>query len=91
LILKLRGESRYGVVADLEQLVNRAFADCHVVVEAVVAVVMILDDVDANQDWLDFIAQYGNALEPLVCCGPQVDLVHGHSLSLSDHQVQEHL
>jgi len=39
-------------------------------------VVVVLDDVEVPQGSLEFVAQYGNALEALLFCGAQVALVH---------------
>ena len=69
-------ESDIVLVTDLEEISNAHSPILTSSLETVVAVVIVLDDVDITQGGLEFIAQSGNALEALVGCRAQIDLVH---------------
>src|SRR5687767_6349384 len=77
-------------VADLDQLARVARADRDVVVEAIVTLIVVLDDVDAlGEKRLEVLAEPRHALEAVNITSGEVLLVDALVREVCDDQVQE--
>jgi hypothetical protein len=84
-------ERRDRMVADLEELVERAFTDAHTVNQTVVAMIPVFDNLDITQSRFEFAAKVGNSFESLVGICTHVHLVGHPAFVPGHHQMQKHL